>query len=73
VDWDRYGRLVGKVWLDGRDVNKELVVEGHAWVYRKYMLDATLLDDEVSARAAGRGLWFLPEAEWTPPWEWRRR
>ena len=73
VDWDRYGRLVGKVWLDGRDVNRELVAEGHAWVYRTYLRDLTLLDDEDSARAAGRGLWALPDAERTPPWEWRRR
>jgi len=73
VDWDRYGRLVGKVWLDGRDVNRELVAEGHAWVCRTYLRDPTLLDDEDSARAAGRGLWALPDAERTPPWEWRRR
>ena len=35
VTIDRYGRTVGKVWLDGRDINRELVAEGHAWVYRK--------------------------------------
>jgi micrococcal nuclease len=73
VDWDRYGRLVGKVWLDGADVNRKMVAEGHAWVYRKYMEDESLLDDEAAARAAGLGLWSLPEAQRMPPWEWRRK
>ena len=38
VDTDRYGR-VGKVWLDERDINRELVREGHAWVYEDYLFD----------------------------------
>jgi micrococcal nuclease len=73
VDWDRYGRLLGKVWLSGRDVNREMVAEGHAWSYRKYLHDETLLDDEAAARAAGLGLWSLPEAQRMPPWEWRKQ
>ncbi len=32
IDTDRYGRLFGRIWLDGRDINRELVAEGHAWV-----------------------------------------
>jgi micrococcal nuclease len=73
VDVDRYGRLVGKIWLVGRDVNREMVAEGHAWVYRKYLVDESLLNDEAAARNAARGLWSLPEAQRIPPWEWRRR
>jgi micrococcal nuclease len=73
VDWDRYERLVGKVWLDGRDVNREMVAEGHAWVYQKYMVDESLLDDEAAARREGIGIWSLPEAQRMPPWEWRRK
>ena len=34
VDVDRYGRTVGRIWLGERDINRELVAEGHAWVYR---------------------------------------
>jgi endonuclease YncB( thermonuclease family) len=73
VDRDRYGRLVGKVWLDGRDINREMVVGGHAWVYRRYLRDPSLLEDEHRAQAALLGLWRLPETQRTPPWEWRRR
>jgi endonuclease YncB( thermonuclease family) len=73
IDRDRYGRIVGRIYLDGRDINREMVAEGHAWVYRKYMRDESLLTDEAVAREAGRGLWSLPEAKRVPPWEWRRR
>ena len=45
-DTDQYGRKVGKVWLNGRDINRELVSEGYSWVYERYLLDETLLDDQ---------------------------
>lgn len=67
---DDYGRTVGKVWLGERDVNRELVREGHAWVYRKYLNDRSLLADEAAARAAKRGLWSL--ADPIAPWRWRQ-
>ncbi len=55
----------------GRDINWEMVREGHAWVYRKYLRDLTLLEDEAAARQEQRGLWALPEAKRVDPWEWR--
>ena len=69
---DRYGRLLGKIYLDGRDINREMVREGHAWAYRQYLSDESLLDDERRARQAGAGLWSLPQAQHVPPWQWRR-
>ena len=72
VDTDRYGRTVGHVWLGGRHVNREMVREGHAWVYERYLQDETLLEDEAHARDSGIGLWSLPEAQHVPPWTWRR-
>ena len=39
VTVDRYGRIVGRVYVDGTDVNRELVAQGFAWVYRKYSND----------------------------------
>jgi endonuclease YncB( thermonuclease family) len=74
VSWrftDRYGRRVGHARCGGHDVNRELVREGHAWVYRHWMSDRTLLDDEQYARDGHVGLWSLPENERVPPWEWR--
>lgn len=72
VTIDRYGRTIARLRVDGLDVGRELVATGNAWVYRKYSKDPTLLVLEGEARAAGRGLWGLPEADQVPPWKWRR-
>ncbi len=69
---DRYSRKVGDVWIGDRDINREMIREGHAWVYRRYLDDKTLLDDEAQAQSSNVGLWGLAEAERLPPWEWRR-
>jgi endonuclease YncB( thermonuclease family) len=71
-DTDRYRRIVGKVYVDSTDVNAEMVKQGAAWVYRKYARDQALYRLEEEAKAAKRGLWGLPEAQRTPPWEWRQ-
>jgi endonuclease YncB( thermonuclease family) len=74
VETDRYGRLVARVFRmrDGLDVNARQIRDGHSWVYRHYTDDEEWLSLEASARAEGRGLWSLPEADRAPPWEWRR-
>jgi endonuclease YncB( thermonuclease family) len=68
---DAYGRLVGQIWLGSRDINRELVREGHAWAFRRYLVDPTLLDDEAAAREQGLGLWRRPNP--VAPWQWRAR
>lgn len=68
---DHYGRIVARVYVDGLDVNSEMVRQGHAWVYRKYAKDPILYRLEGEAREAKRGLWALPEAQRVPPWVWR--
>jgi endonuclease YncB( thermonuclease family) len=50
VTVDRYGRIVGRVYVDGIDVNRELVARGYAWVNRKYSDDAELLRLEAEAK-----------------------
>ena len=67
---DRYGRIVGRIYVDSTDVNRELVAQGFAWVYRKYSNDAELLELEAQAMEKGLGLWADPNP--IPPWEWRR-
>jgi hypothetical protein len=67
---DRYGRLVGKVLFGSRDINREMVREGHAWVYRQYMRDRSLLEDERTARRLKVGLWGSDHP--IEPWRWRR-
>ena len=67
---DRYGRIVGRVYVDGIDMNRELVAQGLAWVFRGYSNDDVLLKLEAEAKKKGLGLWTDPNP--VPPWEWRR-
>ncbi len=70
VTVDRYGRIVGRVYVGDTDVNRALVAQGFAWVYRKYSNDAELLRLEAEAKQKSLGLWADPNP--IPPWEWRR-
>jgi micrococcal nuclease len=70
VTVDRYGRIVGRVYVDGPDVIAVLVRGGYAWVYRKYSQDEELLKLEAQAKEKGLGLWADPNP--IPPWEWRK-
>lgn len=72
---DRYGRSVGTVLVDGRDINLVQVERGMAWFYRHYQHEQ-LPDDrrlydaaEVKAKFEKRGLWR--DADPMPPWEFR--
>lgn len=78
VTWekvDKYGRTVGKVFVDGRDVNIEQIKAGLAWHYKKYADEqpaedrVTYAKAEEEARAAKVGLWQDPNP--TPPSEFR--
>ena len=71
-DIDRYGRMVGRVYVGELDVNAEMVKLGAAWVYRKYASDQSLYALEKQAKQKRAGIWNLPEAEQIPPWEWRK-
>ena len=73
IEQDRYDRLVARLWLDGLDVNAEMLKSGQAWVYRRYADDPAYCAYEKAARDLGRGLWALPREQRAAPWEWRRR
>ncbi len=60
-DVDRYGRLVGRVFVDGRDVSLALVQAGLAWHYKRYSDEAALGDAEQQARAVEQGLWSMAQ------------
>ena len=68
---DGYGRLLGRVYAAGVDVNAEQVRLGYAWVFRRFVNEPRLLALEAEAKAAQRGLWRDPRA--IPPWQWRAR
>ena len=73
---DRYGRIIGKLLKDGRDINLLQVKDGFAWHYKYYQKDQTPLDRtlystaEIEARKKKLGLWSVKAI---PPWEWRRK
>jgi endonuclease YncB( thermonuclease family) len=74
--YDRYGRVLGKVLLDGEDVNLEQIWAGLAWHYKKYQGEQTVTDGvaysdaEMEARRRKLGLWSDPAA--MPPWDYRK-
>lgn len=67
---DRYGRVVGRVYVGNSDVNAEQIKRGMAWVYKKYARDPSLLTFENRARFSRTGLWS--ENNPIPPWMFRR-
>ncbi len=73
---DQYGRLLGKILIDGKDINLEQVRSGMAWHYKEYEREQSTEDRELYARAedearsARRGLWL--DANPVEPSEFRR-
>ena len=65
---DRYGRTVGIIFVDGLNVNYELVRQGMAWVYRKYTDDEIFYRLEAQAKTKKSGLWA--EEKPIAPWNW---
>jgi len=69
-DRDRYGRIVGRVFLGNLDVNLAMIRQGYAWVYRNYTTDQNLYSAETEAQNSRRGLWADKQKP-MPPWKWR--
>lgn len=75
VDEDRYGRTVGYIWLNGKEINFKIVAAGYAWMYRQYSPKpknraAKYHNAEASAKVRKAGLWN--DSNPTPPWQWRQ-
>ena len=85
VESDRYGRILGKVWVQPADcpncgktldVNLAQLTVGLAWWYRRYAKEQSAEDRgryefaEYEAKAKRVGLWDQPGA--IPPWDWRK-
>ncbi|MDD5058532.1 MAG: thermonuclease family protein [Sideroxydans sp.] len=67
---DQYGRIVGTISLDGRNINREQVRRGMAWEYSNFHSDKAYVGLQKEARQLQRGLWSQagPQA----PWVWRK-
>ena len=74
IDIDQYKRAVAVVRYNGRDINREMVVEGMAWAYRQYLegpYESEYIGTESRARSRRTGLWR--ESNPQPPGEFRRK
>jgi endonuclease YncB( thermonuclease family) len=71
INVDSYGRRVVVLFRNDRNINAEMVCEGHAWWYRRHARSEKALEDcEAKARADRLGLWR--DQDPVPPWSWRR-
>lgn len=74
---DKYGRVLGKVLVNDKDVNLEQLRQGMAWVYVKYLKEIPAKDQEqylkaeLTAKNTSTGLWS--ETAPIPPWEYRKK
>ncbi|MGB2579468.1 endonuclease YncB(thermonuclease family) [Elusimicrobium simillimum] len=73
LEIDQYGRSVAKVRFNDTDINRNMVEDGHAWVYTQYCktLGCERLEElQYRARQDKIGLW--KDKNPTPPWTWRK-
>jgi endonuclease YncB( thermonuclease family) len=74
---DKFGRVVGKVTVDGQDINLKQLQLGMAWVYREYLKELSkedkvlYLEAEVQSKTSDAGLW--KDESPIEPWTSRRK
>lgn len=78
VQWykkDKYGRLVGIIFNDDKDVNLQMVESGYAWHFKRFQAEQTEADRKLYANAHSKaksgviGLWSEPDP--INPDDWR--
>ena len=67
---DRYGRILGIVFLGETDINLQMVHDGYAWHYSHFDKSPSYAAAEREARSARRGLWAAPYP--INPYQWRK-
>jgi len=65
---DKYDRVLGICFANGRDVNAEMVRRGLAWAFVKY--STTYVNEEAEARTRKVGIW---QGTAQPAWEFRQQ
>ncbi|MBP5403844.1 MAG: thermonuclease family protein [Elusimicrobiaceae bacterium] len=73
IDIDQYGRNVGRIQVDGKEVAEEMLKSGLAWLYTAYCKIPQCnqwKSLETQAKATKIGLWANPTAQ--EPWLWRK-
>ncbi|MDE3744076.1 thermonuclease family protein [Maribacter polysaccharolyticus] len=67
---DRYGRTVGRVLYDEKDLALELLEHGLAWHYKYFSDNEQMAQLEENARNEKKGLWADPYP--INPYDWRK-
>ena len=73
MDIDRYGRNVGRINIEGKEVAEEMLKAGMVWLYTAYCKIPECKhwkELETQAKTAKIGLWSNPTAK--EPWLWRK-
>lgn len=67
---DRYGRIIGVVYVNNINVNEELLRQGMVWHYTEFDKSERWAELSKEARQGKMGLWNKRNP--TPPWQWRK-
>ena len=65
---DKYGRTLAVCFADGRDINAQMVRQGHAWAFVRY--SQSYVREEAQARVESLGIW---QGESQAPWDYRAK
>jgi micrococcal nuclease len=67
---DKYGRILANAYLDTLWINRDMILTGNAWHYKKYSKDTTLSKAEIYAQSKKLGFWAL---NIEPAWIFRKK
>ena len=73
VEWqkkDRYGRILGEVYVGTTNVNLQMVKDGYAWHYKFYDKTPSYAEAETQAREKRLGLWV--DSNPVEPYQFRK-
>jgi len=68
---DQYGRTLGVIYLDDKDINLEMLKRGFVCVYKIHRKAGEYMNAEKEAKKSKLGLWI--DSDPTPPWEFRKK
>jgi endonuclease YncB( thermonuclease family) len=67
---DKYGRTIAVIFFNDKNINKEMVQNGLAWVYDRYVKDKSFYDAQNEAKAKKINIWS--DINPTEPWVYRK-
>lgn len=68
---DRFGRIIGKLTVAGKDIAGQMLLDGMSWHYSAFDNSQEYAEAQREAQENKRGIWKNGKA--IPPWEWREK